>query len=136
MFTFKKYDNQMVFLQFFFFFFIFLKHNWHKLMRKADITKHSLCVTCGSQWSVKCSPSSWRAIMCNPMQPDRFLNRILIGFCFFLEGKCQNLILSKQNHFKRGVRYCFEIKLPARRKAIRLPLPSYINFSPLTAIFS
>ena len=35
MFTFKKYDNQMVFLAIFFF--IFLKHNWHKLMRKADI---------------------------------------------------------------------------------------------------
>ena len=34
MFTFKKYDNQMVSLQFFF---IFLKHNWHKLMRKADM---------------------------------------------------------------------------------------------------
>ena len=36
MFTFKKYDNQIVFLQFFFF--IFLKHHWHKLMRKADIS--------------------------------------------------------------------------------------------------
>ena len=35
MFTFKKYENQMVFLQFFFF--IFLKHNWHKLMRIADM---------------------------------------------------------------------------------------------------
>ena len=42
------------------------------------------------------------------MQPDRILNRILIGY-FFLEGKCQNLILFNQNHFKRGVRYCFEI---------------------------
>ena len=52
------------------------------------------------------------------MQPDRILNRILIGY-FFLEGKCQILILFNQNHFKRGVRYCFEIKFPARKKAIR-----------------
>ena len=43
MFTFKKYDNQMVFLQFFFF--IFVKHNWHKLTRKAVMFKHSTILT-------------------------------------------------------------------------------------------
>ena len=55
---------------------------------------------------------AWRGspfiLVGHTMQPDRFLNRILIGF-FFLEGKCQNLILFNQNHFKRGVWYCFKI---------------------------
>ena len=43
------------------------------------------------------------------LQQDRILDRILIEYFFFLEGKCQNLILFNQNHFKRGVPYCFEI---------------------------
>ena len=63
------------------------------------------------------------------MQPDRFLNRILIGYIFFLEGKCQKLILFNQNRFKRGVRYCFEIfKFPARRKATRATVAELHKF--------
>ena len=41
---------------------------------------------------------------------------------------CQNLILFNQNHFKRGVRYCFEFNFPQEGKRSGLPLPSYIIF--------
>ena len=48
------------------------------------ITKHSLCVTCGSQWSVKLEEVARPFILAgHTMQPDRFLNRILIGYIFF-----------------------------------------------------
>ena len=52
---------------------------------------------------------AWRGspfILAGPtMQPDRFLNRILIGyFFFFLEGKCQNLRV--RAFFHETVRVC------------------------------
>ena len=46
----------------------------------------------------------------------------------------QILILFNQTILREEVRYCFEIKFPAERKRSGLPLPRYINFSPLTAI--
>ena len=71
------------------------------------------------------------------MQPDMFLNRILIGFFFFffffLEGKCQNLILFNQNQ-EFGI--VSKFNFPQEGKRSGLPLPSYKNCSPLTAIFS
>ena len=65
--------------------------------------------------------------MCNPMQSDRFLNRILAGyFFFFLEGKCQNKTILREEF---GI--VLKFNFPQEGKRSRLPLPSYIHFSPL-----
>ena len=99
------------------------------------ITKHSLCVTCGSQWSVKLEEVAHSFLRVIPCSQTCFWTEFWLDI-FFLEGKCQNLILFNQNHFKRGVWYCFEIQFPARRKAIRATVAELHKFSPLTAIFA
>ena len=48
-----------------------MRNAWESVV--SEVSKH-----------FKVAHSSLRAIMCNPMQPDRFLNRILIGYFFFL----------------------------------------------------
>ena len=70
------------------------------------------------------------------MQPDRFLNRILIGYFFFLEDKCQNLILFNQTILRKEFGIVSKFNFPQEGKRSGIPLPSYIIFSPLTAIFS
>ena len=91
------------------------------------ITKHSLCVTCGSQWSVKLEEVAHSFLRVIPCIQTGFWTEFWLDI-FFLEGKCQNLILFNQNHFKREVRYCFEIYFPARRKAIRATVAELHNF--------
>ena len=100
------------------------------------ITKHSLCVTCGSQWSVKLEEvahSFWRAIPCSV---TGFWTEFWLDIFFFWRVNAKTWCYSIKTILREEFSIVSKFNFPQEEKRSGLPLPSYINFSPLTAKFS